>query len=286
MHDITEAELWTFKRPDQPVRIKRSTEIRKDPGHLVPSFLNLARKVATLTFLNQEHVLLFRGQGSDPRNQKGNSTIKPTLFRPVAGSRVNPASNVLEARFAHLLSAEQRLVEQYESAGFLGITRLRRHRILRWAILQHYEVCRTPLLDVTQSLRVAASFASLSGRPEAYVHVIGVPAISGAVTASIEAGVEIVRLASVCPPDATRPHLQEGYLLGEYPELIDFGQKGHYDHHEIDFGRRLVAKFRFSPRAFWNDRDFPKINQAALYPRNDPLRRLTDKIKAQIGFCP
>ncbi len=39
--------------------------------------------------------------------------------------------------------------------------------MLRWAILQHYEVCRTPLLDVTQS--IAASFASMVNGDERYV---------------------------------------------------------------------------------------------------------------------
>lgn len=37
--------------------------------------------------------------------------------------------------------------------------RLKRQRILHWSILQHYEVSATPLLDVTHSLPIAASFA-------------------------------------------------------------------------------------------------------------------------------
>ena len=42
-------------------------------------------------------------------------------------------------------------------------------------------------------------------------------------------------------------HLQEGYLLGEYPEIADFEQKTHYEDYEMDFGQRLIAKFRFNP---------------------------------------
>lgn len=96
--------------------------------------------------------------------------------------------------------------------------------------------------------------------------VFGVPNLSGAVTASSEASLQIVRLSSACPPEAVRPHLQEGYLLGEYPEIADFEQKTHYDYYEMDFGRRLVAKFRFDPTTFWSSSNFPPATERALYP--------------------
>jgi hypothetical protein len=52
-------------------------------------------------------------------------------------------------------------------------------------MLQHYEVCPTPLLDVTHSLRVAASFATEDATDNhAVLYVIAVPQISGAITAT------------------------------------------------------------------------------------------------------
>jgi hypothetical protein len=106
--------------------------------------------------------------------------------------------------------------------------------------------------------------------------VLGVPNLSGAITASAEAGLQIVRLSSVCPPTALRPHIQEGYLLGEYPEMAGYDQKQHYPHFEIDFGRRLIAKFRFNLKSFWKNDAFPKVKRPALYPnQNDPLFQLT-----------
>ena len=64
------------------------------------------------------------------------------------------------------IRAGQKLVECYVRNPALNDRvendRLRRQRILRWSILQHYEICDTPLLDVTQSIRIAASFASRS----------------------------------------------------------------------------------------------------------------------------
>ena len=196
------------------------------------SFFELATKVAELQFRNRDRVLLFRGQSGDYRNAQANTTLKPTLLRP--DGQGNPSAATLIARFERLERAERELVARYATSGFLGVERLRRHRILRWAILQHYEICATPLLDVTHSLRIAASFASLRESSKAYLFVLGVPNLSGAVTASAEAGLQIVRLSSVCPPSAVRPHIQEGYLLGVYPDLVDYAQKENYDHYEMD----------------------------------------------------
>jgi hypothetical protein len=240
----------------------------------VRSFLELAKKAAELQFLNRDHVLLFRGQGNDHRNIQGNTTLKPTLFRPEGSG--NPSSGTLIRRFELLTKAERELVTGYTAARLMGHQRLLRHRILRWSILQHYEVCATPLLDVTHSLRIAASFASLGSADSAFVYVLGVPNLSGAITASAEGGLQIVRLSSVCPPSAVRPHIQEGYLLGEYPEMAGYEQKANYFHYEIDFGRRLVAKFRFRPSSFWTSGTFPQVTKKALYPRpsDDPLYRL------------
>jgi len=119
---------------------------------------------------------------------------------------------------------------------------------------------------------------------ERYLFVLGVPNVSGAVTASSEANLQIVRLSSACPPEAVRPHLQEGYLLGEYPEIADFEQNAHYSHHEMDFGRRLIAKFRFDPTTLWKSPNFPPSTDEALYPRDhrDPLLAVAQDVKATL----
>lgn len=254
-----------------------------DRGHKVQSYLELATKIAELQFMNRDHVLMFRGQAADHRNTKNKTSLKPSLFRPK--TKGNPSSDTLIDRFARLARAEQLLMREYRAARLTGIERLSRHRLLRWSVLQHYEVCGTPLLDVTHSLRVAASFACETATDEAFVFVLGVPNLSGAVTASAEAGLQIVRLSSVCPPTALRPHIQEGYLLGEYPELAGFDQKEHYHHYEIDFGRRLVGKFRFNPQRFWKNDHFPQLSRQALYPpaSADPLHKFADMLRQKLG---
>ncbi len=283
METIGNQKIWSFYDTGRTCRVAKNTEIRKGRGHRIGSYFELATKVAELQFRNRDHVLLFRGQSGDYRNLQHNTTLKPTLLRPEG--RGNPSEAMLMARFDRLEHAERELVARYVASGLLGVDRLRRHRVLRWSILQHYEICATPLLDVTHSLRIAASFASLGDTSKAYLFVLGVPNLSGAVTASAEAGLQIVRLSSVCPPSAARPHIQEGYLLGVYPDLGDYAQRENYFHYEVDFGRRLVAKFVFNPATFWKNDNFPQVAHRALYPSaaEDPLYRLMLSVQQALG---
>ena len=78
--------------------------------------------------------------------------------------------------------------------------------------------------------------------------------------------------------------MQEGYLLGEYPELWDYEQKELYRPFEIDFGRRLIAKFNFNPRSFWKKGTFPKVAKQVLFPsaEQDPLNKVAQAIRELI----
>lgn len=278
MDTIGEQKLWSFGPGGQAAKVMRCSDVRTNSGFEVKSFLDLATRIAELQFLNREHVLLFRGQQADYKNAKSNSSLKPNLFRSEDGS--NPSPSTLIARYSKLRDAEFILINEYMKRRLPGVERIKRQQILRWAILQHYEVCDTPLLDLTHSLRVAASFASNQAARCVYLFVIGLPNLSGAITASAEAGIQTIRLSSVCPPIAVRPHIQEGYLIGEYPEMTDYDQKRNYAHYEIDFGRRLVAKFCFDPKEFWKEDAFPMVGTSALYPNtNDPFYEVAEVIK-------
>ena len=274
MELIGTQKIWAFFDEADSPRPTSNWNIRHQSGHPVGTYFDLAKKVAQLQFLNRDYFFLFRGQSYDYKSTRGNTTLKPGIFRSSNGEKPTPTD--MANRFSALRNLETSLLERYKAAGFLGLERLRRQRILRWAILQHYEACQTPLLDVTQSLRIAASFASIKNTTDAaFVFALGVPNLSGAVTASSEAGLQIVRLASACPPEAVRPHIQEGYLLGEYPEIADFEQKLPYSLYEMDFGRRIIGKFRFNPGTFWHSSNYPSATEDALYPKDHRDRLLT-----------
>ncbi len=284
METIGKNELWSFFDDSGLIKVASNTDVRKGNGCPVGSYMELATKIAELQFRNQNNVLLFRGQNGDFRNRLKNTSIKSGLFRPDAKGK-NPVREILFKRFETLQMAEEKLVETYVKYGFLGKDRIQRSRVLRWSILQHYEVCPTPLLDVTHSLRIAASFASLDNHQDrAFIYVLGIPNLSGGITASSEAGIQTIRLSSVCPPQAVRPHIQEGYLLGEYPEFDSFKQKELYQAYEIDFGLRLVAKFYFHPIDFWSSQTFPQVPRDALYPnQDDPLYTLAQELRQHIS---
>lgn len=284
MDIIGSQKIWSFVEGKSATVPTTCSAVRKATALFVRDYMDLATKVAELQYKNRDYVLLFRGQAGDHRNRSGYSSLRSKMMRATTSTRV-PTPATLERRFMRLREAEALLVQHYDAARLVGRERLRRQQILRWSILQHYEVCRTPLLDVTHSLRIAASFGSENADGEAYVFVLGVPHISGAITASAEAGIQIVRLSSVCPPTALRPHIQEGYLLGEYPDLSDVAQKAHYSFAEMDYGRRLIAKFRFRPSSFWDKSgNFPRVSHEALYPAlaKDPLKRLAEAVTSDL----
>ncbi|HEV2695536.1 MAG TPA: FRG domain-containing protein, partial [Verrucomicrobiae bacterium] len=206
------------------------------------------------------------------------------IFRPRQSSESSEWSDVLRFRYNKLKRAERLLVEKWTESDLPDLTRIERHQSLRWAILQHYQVCSTPLLDVTHSLRVAASFAADNNNShEAILYVIAVPQISGAITASAEAGLQILRLSSICPPSALRPHFQEGYLLGHYPDLQSVEEKENYKLYEVDFAKRLLCKFRLNLEHFWRPH-FQIVPHAALYPqRGDSLLEIAEQIENELS---
>ena len=63
-----------------------------------------------------------------------------------------------------------------------------------------------------------------------------------------------------------------------------FQQKELYYHYEIDFGRRLVAKFRLDLKTFWREDAFPLVGRKALYPSEsqDPLYELALYVKRSL----
>jgi hypothetical protein len=285
MDVIGNQQIFTYSGRSKKIESSTCGAVRKASGHLVENYMDLATKIAELQFRNRDFVLMYRGQKGDYKNKSGNTSLKPTIMRAITSSSLVPTTTTIKERFEKLGKAEKSLVEEYKERKFLGLRNLQRQQILRWSIIQHYEICETPLLDVTHSLRIAASFASEGADQQAYIFVLGVPHISGAITASAEAGLQIVRLASVCPPSAVRPHIQEGYLLGEYPDFSAVEQKQNYAHFELDFGRRLIAKFRFNPDSFWgNSGYFPQVTKKALYPSlaQDPMCELAEAVRRVI----
>jgi hypothetical protein len=243
------------------------------PAFQISTFRSLVEHVARLAYANPDELLFFRGQDRDYQSKAGGTTLYPAIYR----SDSLPIRE-LRHRFDLLEQAARLLVDEFRNARIEGHRELRQKRYIQWSILQHYEVVATPLLDLTQSLRVACSFAQLRGtEPVCHVYVLGLPYLTNRISFNSEHDIVNVRLLSICPPSALRPYFQEGYMAGTADVTVDFDSKT-----ELDFRNRLIAKFAI-PRAqsFWGP-GFEKIPDTALYPKGDQILELCDRLKGEV----
>ena len=171
-------------------------------SQLYCTFRRLVELVAETSYLNKDHLLFFRGQNNDHKNKAGNSTFYPTIYR---GEYLQQRE--INYRFEILAGTSRILVNRFSEEKITGKDELHRKKLIQWSILQHYEVCVTPLLDFTHSLRVAASFAQLGAKEKyAYVFAFGLPYLTNRISHNSEHDLVNVRLLSICPPEALRPY--------------------------------------------------------------------------------
>lgn len=237
---------------------------------LVETFIELVKKIATLSFHNKDHLLFFRGQKRDHLNRKNNSSFYPSIYRTKNGE--NLSKELLAIRFKKLEQASNLLVKKFQEHNITeSYSELKKRKLIQWSILQHYEVCDTPLLDLTQSIRVACSFALKNEYEFGYIFVFGLPYITNRITNNSEQDIVNIRLINICPPQALRPYFQEGFLVGT-PDIMN----EYEDRSELDFKRRLIAKFKIpNNKSFWSDQ---KSLEKYLMPEDDQIELLCKEI--------
>lgn len=263
-------------KPDLTPEINQhigNLDVAEAPAFPVSQFSELIQQIARLAHLNKDHLLFFRGQSTDHRNKAGSTTVYPSIYR---GDRV--LHGEVLRRFQILEEASRQLGNLFEKQKVEGYRELIRKTYIQWSVLQHYEVCDTPLLDITHSIPVACSFAQYANKgPNAFVLVFGLPYVTNRISINSEHDLVNVRLLSICPPDALRPYFQEGYLAGTTDITSEYPDKT-----ELDFRNRLVAKFRIpNDDDFWGD-GFSRIPQDLLYPENDTVEQLCRSIEVSV----
>jgi hypothetical protein len=249
------------------------SEVLSSEPLLISTFRGLVRAVANISYHNPEQVLFFRGQEKEywketADGQRVNS-FYPSIYRSPG---VGLTEDEFEKRYTNLEEKSKALLEALKDEQIKGHDKLAKFPELAWAILQHYEVCQTPFLDVTHSLRVAASFALNEAKNFGYLYVFGFPHPNGSITYSVESELINIRLLSICPPEAQRPYFQEGFLVGTFPS------KRKHKHPSLDLGVRLIAKFKLANKNFW-DNNFHAIPTEALYPDDDKIKDICSQIK-------
>jgi hypothetical protein len=267
----------------------------------VSSFVELQQVVSFLNVMNKGQILLFRGQSAD-------FDLLPTLYREIW--HPPPTAGVESVALGE---QRQHVIEQLDTARDLVRAILKgqlprwrpfeREPVAGWAVIQHYNIWPTPALDLTSSLRVAASFAlglrrpgrskpsrSTEGARHGYVYVLGFdriisdvmklwrPAATGTKSRPGASGVNVIRLSALCPPSTVRPHLQEGFLL-----TFPLPETGVPPATPSEAARtRLVAVLELADtraRRFWTA-DFPQHSEEILEDKlaDEFQRRITYRL--------
>jgi len=259
---LTPELFYYFGNPKQ-------TRVGAAQAFRLQTFRELVEHVARLSFVNKDYMLFYRGQAKNYRNKAGISTFYPTIYR---GDYL-PQSEMTE-RFRVLKEKGNILSRLFEERKTDGYREVKKRRNIQWSILQHYEVCPTPFLDFTHSLRVACSFALSNNKTDkGYVFIFALPYLTNRISLNSEHDLINIRLLSICPPTALRPYFQEGYLVSTDGITDKYDTKS-----ELDFNNRLVAKFEIpNDISFWG-RDFDGIPVHLLYPDEDPVMELCKEI--------
>lgn len=246
-------------------------------GITLNHYSQLVNEVAELSFMNHENMLFFRGQSKDYKKlNSNNTTLYPSIYR----GRVDAKNDSLSLKVRLLNRASELLVDEIKKRDIIGKEEIIKKRYVQWSILQHYEVCDTPLLDLTHSLRVACSFALNNNVNEyGYIYVLALPYVTHRISTNSEQETIIVRLLSICPPQALRPYYQDGYLVGTEFVIDDISDKS-----ELDFERRLVGKYRIKNSSDFWDQSTKEIPDQNLYPNeNDNFIQIIDEVKRRLN---
>lgn len=269
-------------------------------GVFIDSFFELRKQMAQLACANSDFILFFRGQKRDYTDilyRKGGSSFFPSIYRGnISDEDLHEKWTKLEIAcklFAEKIrSYKESLPKKSNERKELDI--VLKKRLLQWSILQHYEVTDTPLLDVTQSLRVACSFAFLDSHEEySYIYAFGLPYNTGRISINSEHYLTNIRLISIAPSGSLRPHYQEGFLVGE--DEINEREKKNIT---LDFRRRLIGKFRIPNNdSFWksttNTESFEEnliergLTKKELYPdlnnHDDIIAKICNLVKEEMS---
>ena len=250
------------------VRAISLEEILRSEPKKVETYDELVTDVAQILFYNRGLTLYYRGQSKDYKKDEM-TTLMPSIYRKKEDERL-----MLKDKFNILNDKVIEIKKTFKDSKvkYAGTSMLNKYPEIAWSLLQHYEICDTPLLDITHSLHVACSFAFDRNRNKTgIVYVLGMPWQTDALGYNTFEELLNVKLLGVCPPQAQRPFFQEGYLAGPFPNYqLDNPKRVA----QFDFARRLIAKFEIPiDSKFWGA-GFNRIPSQKLYQPHDKIFEL------------
>lgn len=253
LRDLKAHSGWALARPPQEAH----------------SYRELVELISFYSVMNKRVVPLYRGQGREVEPIPTLSRDAWYLPRDAVADHDQTSVSLAGDLRDHYWNALLAVVSSVRHVlGDFGLPR-RRHLskcpAAVWAVIAHYELWPTPLLDFSTSLHVAASFAlgDRSVPREGYVYLCGTSRVRGDLmdlrpppcgegdAVEKATGAIAMRLDAVCPPSAVRAHLQNGVLLGTYP----FASAGSsYSSAEHSAGPTVIAIVKIiDDGTFWSD---------------------------------
>lgn len=258
-------------------RISSNDTICSSNPLFVHTYEQLVDCVSRIQHGNPHMLIFYRGQSQD-HMLSGRTHITAKIYRSLG-------RNELQTRFENLQQKSNDLIDVIEAhrvaMGFSisGLRMLRIYHQLRWALLQHYMVCPTPMIDITHSLHLASTFAQLRNpNKTGIIYLLGMPWMNQKIYHDTNEELVNIRLMSVCPPSARRPYFQEGYVAGPYPEYR-LSERSRIKY--FDFSRRLIAKFEIPNNpSFWGHgvTMFRALPEEFVYPPNDPMQEILNPL--------
>ena len=236
-------------------------------SYQVHRYSELVYLVSLLSSLNQDKMLLFRGQKNRYLN-KGIPTFYPTIYRNIQ------QDNEITERFNQLNKA----VELFQKNFPLNHIASENKTAIYQCLVQHYHSklkVGTPWLDLTQSLRVATSFISESS---GYVYIFALPYFKGAIAQ--EGNLNYVRLLSLSSSISLLPPLQEGYLISYNSIPKNCNQIKDYD-----FSKYLLAEVQVSQlgnRSYWHCIPPESLDKSKYDFINNNINELKEKINQSL----
>lgn len=248
----------------------------------VSTYRDLTELVARIAAANPQYQLFFRGQAEQySLGPLEVHSLCPSLWRglDVAGKEY---AKSLASRARMLFRAGEVLLNVYAAYDHKEAEAeelLHRNPLVRWAVLQHYELCGTlcgtPMLDLTQSLHVASSFALQDPAScEGYLYILGMPYQREMFSVDSQTGITCVSLLGAMPSNALRPYVQSGYLAADndWWRLYALNDEPVHSTYHVNFANRMIACVRIGGDRFWDETSGGVLNKEALYPTNDAFQ--------------
>ena len=265
---------------NEKIDLKKSSDIRtfiRSHTIKIDNFHNLIMEIGELAYKNPNVMLFYRGQSKNyTKNKNLLYTVCPTIYRSGEAKEVKANFEILENASNKLLKELEKNEKELDKNEWKEIKFI---KLLQYSILQHYEVCSTPLLDVTQSIKVACSFAVLNQDKEkngkGYIYIFGLPYINGRISINSEEYITNIRLLNISCSISKRPFFQEGYLVQS-----EFITDEELNFKELDFCNRLIAVYEFeNNKDFWGNE--VSIDKENLYPKTDLMKDICNNIKKE-----